>query len=828
MANDEQANEPYLRACPHACLRALRKTSFLRYWGKLANRINAAIRPGGAPRKTSRWHLAYFALTAFDLLTVTGGLYLSHRIMDIYTGSVDVNQQWADRLARYIDLGKVAARANAPGNDIFDTRAIAAEEARLERELASFDEQLRAARADLTTAVPERLAEPLVAALDGVSAAMQDMAAEAALIFRHFRLGETDKAAQRMAAMDRAYHRFTTALSALEEQVREIQNRHFREQIAAAEHLRMFEHLIGGLIVLMVGGVTIYGYKTVRKDRAARQELEHYASSLAQARDEAAAASRAKSDFLAVMSHEIRTPMTTVLGMADLLAATELPEKARRHVRAIHSSGRHLLATINNVLDFSRIEAGGLVLEQIDFSLAEALEQVRSLMAPQAAERGLELCFEHDGPRMAEDGDGRQPCPPLLPVVRGDPTRLAQVLLNLVGNGLKFTPRGRVVVRVAHRPDGQGRTRVRFEVRDSGIGIPQHQQARLFEAFTQAEDSTTRRYGGTGLGLAISKRLVEAMGGVIGLESMPGAGSTFWFEVPLAHGSELAAAERVTLARAALPPLRVLVVEDVATNRELLGEMLGQEGHAVAFAENGAEAVARVGRERFHVVLMDMQMPVMDGIEATRRIRQLPPPACAVPVVALTANVVAEEQQRYRAAGIDYCLTKPVVWQELFATLAEAADRPTAAGAPTPAGGAREQAPSGTAQAEPLPPTGPAAGPAAKAGSAELIWRVIDDAERIHARLLALPPGSVELQHETHTLKGMAGLFGLQRICAVAGELQTAARDGLETRRLLDQLGAAIAAAREERLALGQTDARIVLPERAGDRPAGRAGPRAA
>jgi CheY-like chemotaxis protein len=305
-------------------------------------------------------------------------------------------------------------------------------------------------------------------------------------------------------------------------------------------------------------------------------------------------------------------------------------------------------------------------------------------MAPQAAGRGLELRFDVLGSLGSM-------------AVKGDPTRLKQVLLNLVGNALKFTHRGGVTVTVGREErDGAG-VRLRFAVRDTGIGIPEEMQAALFDAFVQAEGSTTRRYGGTGLGLAISKRLVEAMGGAIGVESAPGKGSLFWFEVPLEVGDAAVAAARVDLDPASVPPLRLLVAEDAEANRELLREMLGRHGHAVAFAANGAEAVGLAARERFDAVLMDVRMPVMDGVEATRRIRALPPPAGRVPIVRLTANVVASERERYLAAGMDACLAKPVDWGRLFAVLARLGEDPARAAEPS-------RAPPGRARGGSSPP----------------------------------------------------------------------------------------------------------------------------
>jgi signal transduction histidine kinase/ActR/RegA family two-component response regulator len=417
---------------------------------------------------------------------------------------------------------------------------------------------------------------------------------------------------------------------------------------------------------LIEGGLSVYLDVLARKRaetqlREAKEAAEAAHRDAEEARAAAERAAGAKSSFLAAMSHEIRTPLTSVLGMADLLATEDLAERQNGYVEAIRASGRHLLTILNDILDFSRIEADRLELERIDFSLGAVLGELRSLVAPQAAERDLAVAFELDE---------RAP-----PMVRGDPTRLRQVLFNLLGNALKFTREGRISVAARQTArDGQV-AHLRFEVGDTGVGIPPERQAALFEPFSQHDASTMRRYGGTGLGLAICKRLVEAMGGAIGVESAPEAGSLFWFEVPLEIGDPAAAvaAARPAFGPGSAPPLRVLVAEDLRMNRELLRAMLGRHGHEVTFAQDGAEAVEWAGRERFDLVLMDVRMPVMDGVEAARRIRRLPPPAGSVPILGLTANVMEAERRRCVEAGMDMILTKPVAWPQLFALLAEIA-----------------------------------------------------------------------------------------------------------------------------------------------------------
>jgi CheY-like chemotaxis protein/HPt (histidine-containing phosphotransfer) domain-containing protein len=529
---------------------------------------------------------------------------------------------------------------------------------------------------------------------------------------------------------------------------------------------------------------------------------------LAAARDAAEAAGRARAEFLAVMSHEIRTPLNGIIGVAGLLMDMSLGTTERQYVRILLESGNHLLHLINDILDFSRLDAGRADLDDAAFEIRGMARAAVELFASDAGSKGLELTLSiaEDVPRYAA----------------GDARRLRQVLLNLVGNGIKFTSEGSVRVSVTRLPAEAGSVRLGFVVSDTGIGIAKDAVGKLFTEFTQVDSSITRRFGGSGLGLAISRRLVERMGGTISVESTPGVGSQFRFDVllrerrpdedvPLEPEAFADARSLTGVSQAADAPMpeaaepnaapagrharqiRVLVAEDNATNRLVASRMLARMGHHVDTVANGVDAVAALQEAAYDLVLMDVMMPEMDGLAATGAIRALPGPRGRVPIIGLTANAMRTDEIACLAAGMDHFATKPITAARLAEAIEFALTLQAAKSSERSALSA-ERGLDRSALADLVRDIGPEL-------AAERVRRFTETAARDLPELrdLASRGQSAELMRKVHALANLARNVGLARVARACLELENVAANAeTELQPPLDRLEALLRAGLQE------------------------------
>jgi signal transduction histidine kinase/CheY-like chemotaxis protein/HPt (histidine-containing phosphotransfer) domain-containing protein len=604
-------------------------------------------------RKTPTWYLWYFALAAFYLLTLSASLALIYWESRSFRSAIDSHELTADLLRRTSMLRTLSLTVNAPGNDVFQTHDYVNEAKRLELAAEGFREALREFSAFSNSTLKRRNSEQLTNHVATIEQAMVYLLTEARQVFSFLARNDSELAAAHMARMDQYYSEISTVISLAEQMLQAEQQTELLHQNKRSSQIeyRGAWLLIAAVIVMIAA--TVYGRRVVLEMRRDSLHRERTAKKLAHARDQAEQAAKIKSQFLANMSHEIRTPMNGVIGMLEVLSQTPLSLQQSSLLKTANTSADLLLSIIDDILDFSKIEAGMLFTERVPIDVHQVVQHVISLYNVKAVSNDVQLDFDID-----ESVPHSLLC---------DSTRITQLLANFVSNAIKFSSGGRVTIRIAIKDQQPESMRLRFEVSDTGIGIDEAAQQRLFSAFTQADGSTSRRFGGTGLGLAICKQLVHLLDpqqGEIGVSSEPGKGSTFYFVLALAKTDKQAInAEAADTAIAQRRfSARVLVAEDNDVNQQVIQMMLKNLGVECVIAENGLKALTAFRDKPFDMVLMDYHMPVLDGVESAQKMRewevvhQLP----RTPIIAVTASVLTEDRAACTAAGMDDFLAKPI------------------------------------------------------------------------------------------------------------------------------------------------------------------------
>jgi signal transduction histidine kinase/CheY-like chemotaxis protein len=601
----------------------------------------------------NKLHLVYFGLAAFDVLTISCTLFLSHQIMSIHERGVLTSRAWAERLGQITELGGLAQRTNAPGNDVFDTHDAGGERERRDAALAAFETHRLALLKDLQTAVPAEERAPIEAALAQTHTAMGDMVNEANAIFREIGRGRSDLAGRRMATMDRIYGVLSASIADAVNHVQAIQLRHLEHQVAVAHRFRSLEMLIAGVIVMIVLCVAVYGHMIGRVMRKNEERLHALADALhderdrlevrvgertaelAQATQLAHDASVAKSQFLANMSHELRTPLNAVIGYTEVMREAAADEGRASDVAdhdRVLSAAHRLLALVNQVLDLSKIEAGRMTVDAERLAVASLIQDAVAIARPMAQANGNRITVDID---------------PNIGDASTDAMKLSQCVLNLLSNAAKFTKDGEIAVAVRRCGD-----MLEIAVRDTGPGIAPEHLGHLFAPFVQADATVTRRHGGTGLGLAITREFARLLGGDVTVTSVLGEGSTFLLRV---RANQRAGAPEIAADAAAAPAdgrPAILVIDDDLDTLALVARRLEPLGIATIEARDAEAGLALARARNPALIVLDIFLPDGLGWDIVSALKET-----GAPVLVVSAS---DDRARTIAAGASEHLVKPV------------------------------------------------------------------------------------------------------------------------------------------------------------------------